>query len=128
MAFPLRSTPYKLIPMVLVMGMIFFLSHQSGERLYSPPLMHSDKLAHMAVYGLLAASVLFGFSPAKEKASPLTLPLFALVVSTLYGITDEFHQTFIPLRDASFLDLVADFSGALLVCILWLWRQNKKTS
>ena len=37
-----------------------------------------------------------------------------MILTVLYGISDEFHQSFVPSRDASVLDVLADLAGALL--------------
>ena len=41
----------RIVPMIFVMGTIFFLSHQPGDQLSLPPLPGLDKLAHLAAYG-----------------------------------------------------------------------------
>jgi VanZ family protein len=44
----------------------------------------------------------------------------------LFGISDEFHQAFIPGRVVSAWDVAADSFGALLVVCLW-YRQTGKS-
>ncbi|MBN2251052.1 MAG: VanZ family protein [Candidatus Altiarchaeota archaeon] len=36
----------------------------------------------------------------------------AIIAATIYGLTDEIHQSFVPNRDCSIIDLSADFLGA----------------
>jgi VanZ family protein len=43
-------------------------------------------------------------------------------------MSDEFHQSFIPGRWVSIFDLLADLTGAMLVCALWLWNPNFRLS
>ena len=43
---------------------------------------------------------------------------FSILIGTLYGITDEFHQTFVPHRSASLMDLCANFLGLLFAQFL----------
>lgn len=38
--------------------------------------------------------------------------LLAFALAGLYGITDEIHQAFVPGRDPSGLDFLADLSGS----------------
>jgi VanZ family protein len=44
---------------------------------------------------------------------------FPFLLTVFYGATDEYHQSFVPTRDASFLDLAADAIGGLLG-IVWI--------
>ena len=37
-----------------------------------------------------------------------------MALASLYGATDEFHQSFVPGRDSDVLDWVADTLGAAL--------------
>ena len=48
------------------------------------------------------------------------MALETVVFCLVYGMTDEFHQSFIPQRSVSGLDLLADLVGAMLVCGIWL--------
>ncbi len=113
----------RMVPMLIVMGTIFFLSHQPGDALYMPPLPWFDKAAHLAIYALLAISVLYGFSPWLEDKKFPTVTLLVGLFCVLYGISDEFHQSFIPGRFVSVGDVAADGAGALLACCAWfLWR------
>lgn len=82
-----------------------------------------DKLVHAAIFGLLAVLLL----RALENWPKTLLWRFALtlLISTLYGISDEWHQSFVPGRDADPLDALADFTGALLsLRVLW-WRAQR---
>ena len=118
---------YRLVPMIVVMGTIFFLSHQPGDSLYVLPVPGFDKLAHMAIYGALAAAVLYAFHSAKNKSkdSAVSLVLVTVCICILYGIGDEYHQSFIPGRFASFADILADALGAVVVTAIWfLWNRR----
>ena len=75
--------------------------------------------------GLLAVTVLFALSDKQKSTRPRQMMLLTVVFCLLYGISDEFHQTFIPGRTASVYDLIADGGGAALVCMLWgKWRHK----
>lgn len=109
------------LPMVSVMGSIFFLSHQPGTalRLSVPP--GADKLGHAVLYALLAGTALFALLPVPPQRN-LRTGILVVLVCFLYGISDEVHQAFVPGREASFGDLLADVAGAAIVVALWLRR------
>ncbi len=115
----------RMVPMAFIMGTIFFLSHQPGDQLSLPPLPEADKWAHLAAYGVLAATVLFAFNDRQKSTRPRLVILLTVVFCILYGISDEFHQTFIAGRTASIYDLLADGCGAAMACVIWLkWRHK----
>lgn len=106
-----------LLPLA-VMALIFVLSHQAGEEL--PPFFpFFDKIAHFSIYGLLAATVIGACRP-EMRRRPGAVVLGTVLCCLVYGIFDEFHQSFIPGRSPSLADVVADFFGALTVALAWL--------
>ena len=105
--------------MTLVMGTIFFLSHQSGDSFNLPTFSGADKLAHLLIYGILALSVLW-FHGKNGLNKPGWTVVLTVLFCLFYGISDEYHQSFIALRSVSGLDLLADTAGALCVSLVWL--------
>jgi len=105
--------------MAFVMGTIFFLSHQSGDSLSLPFFPGADKLAHMSAYGVLALSVLWFFGK-EGLENPGRTTFLTVLFCLLYGMGDEFHQSFIPLRSVSIFDLLADTAGACCVSLIWV--------
>ena len=100
------------IALFLYCGLIFYLSHQST---IPTPLLfnHQDKLIHATAYalmGLLVWRVLTYNLKVK-----LWLVLFSLLFCSLYGFSDEYHQSFIDGRDADVWDWFADTIGAGLM-------------
>jgi VanZ family protein len=114
------------------MGCIFYLSHQPGLDL--PPLFpQQDKLLHFAVYGVLA-TFLLGALPAPLSGYSRAQVLLAAGVASLYGISDEFHQSFVPGRQPDVFDWLADSAGALVAAVLmaqlsrWLLQKRNRTA
>lgn len=111
-----------MVPMLLVMGTIFYLSSQSFTN--APKLFPgADKLIHLTLYAILGTTVLFAQSSETRK-KPLKSGLWVVAVVTLYGISDEFHQSFVPGRQPDILDLAADSFGAVLVSLFWYFKQR----
>lgn len=114
-----------LLPMALAMGGIFFLSHQPGDEISLELFFGVDKVAHAFAYGVLAATVLLALPSRWRTTMPLHAALLAWAVCLLFGLSDEFHQSFVPGREASLGDLVADAFGAALVCGGWFIRMKR---
>lgn len=65
--------------------------------------------AHVFVYGALAAAWAYALGP------DVMTPRRAIMYCTAYGIVDELHQSFVPGRTSSVLDVLADVVGAVTV-------------
>lgn len=95
-------------------GLIFYLSSQPHpeEDLPSFVGLFSDKVLHGIEYavlgGLCYRALRWGTN---ESWGSAALPL-AVLFASLYGISDEVHQSFVPFRESSWLDWVADTIGA----------------
>ncbi len=122
------TTALRMVPMAMAMGAIFFLSHQPGDSFSLPSLPGIDKLAHMFVYGVLAATVLFAFGGRGGKQKEMSawrVMLFTVAFCFVYGLSDEFHQSFVPGRCPSGYDMIADCVGAAMTCAFWArWRER----
>lgn len=100
-------------PAALYAAVIFALSSQPNPLPFLPPeLLLQDKLLHSLAYAILGALLVPGFRGV--GFSPRSAFLLAVGLASLYGATDEFHQSFVPGRSADVLDWVADTLGAAL--------------
>jgi VanZ family protein len=97
------------------MACLFYLSNQ--PTLQVPPLFeHQDKMMHFVAYGLLGLLFLGTMSPLATGYSTAQAGWSTLLAS-LYGISDEFHQSFVPGRNPDVVDWAADTAGALLMTL-----------
>lgn len=98
------------------MALLFLLSHQPA--LPTPQLFaHQDKLFHAVAYGVLGA-LLLAAQRAPASGYRRQQVLLGTAIASLYGISDEFHQYFIPGRQTDVLDWLADTLGALTAASL----------
>ena len=75
-----------------------------------------DDMLHMAMYAML------GFTWCWALRCPALFSIgagLAWGISTLYGISDEIHQTFVPYRTGELRECVDDGIGAVLGLIAW---------
>lgn len=81
-----------------------------------PEFAMKDKVIHALVYCVFGLLLFRSFSTAGKPA--LRAVLVALAVGIAYGALDEFHQYFVPGRDCSFYDFVADGAGMGLAVVV----------
>lgn len=110
-----------IVPLVLWLGLIFFLSHQPTlldveEQLGSLGEKILYKSAHVLAYAVTAWLWWRLLSP-ERRVTPTSL-WAAFILTTLYGVSDEIHQSFVPGRHARLADVLFDASGALITIIL----------
>jgi len=95
-------------------SLIFWLSSKSA--LSTPMLfIHQDKLHHLGAYFIMGILAWRFFNDYLQK--PWQVFILSLCFCSLYGISDEFHQSYVPNREADVLDWVADTLGALMALI-----------
>lgn len=96
-------------------GLIFWLSDQ--ERLPMPTSFEfQDKFLHTGAYWLMA--ILSWRALRHLGWSAKTLGLISFGFCSLYGLSDEWHQSFVPGRESSGADWLADSLGAALAVLL----------
>jgi VanZ family protein len=90
-----------------------------------------DKVVHFLIYGLLA-TLTVRIRPGRGFA------ILAVLAASLFGVSDEWHQSFTPGRSVELADWAADTSGAALAvflyvrwsryrrCLEWTMRRNRR--
>jgi VanZ family protein len=99
------------LPVIAVCALIFTLS--SFSQLPSPPSGVTDKHEHFTIYFILGLTLVRALSGGRLTGVTLRTVLIAALLASLYGVSDEFHQSFVPGRDSSALDWVADTTGGI---------------
>jgi VanZ family protein len=100
------------------MGLIFWFSSQSvlidfdGQA--TQKIAH--KSAHVVVYAALAWLWWRALAPERRFTWPVLLS--ALLLTILYGISDEIHQRFVPGRHGRVADVLFDAAGGLAMILL----------
>lgn len=99
--------------------MIFAASHRPDLRVSQDDALDFvlRKLAHLAVFGILAILIARAIQP----GAPWTYPVLALAWSgTLaWAVSDEWHQTFVAGRVGHPSDVAIDMTGATIALVGW---------
>jgi VanZ family protein len=108
------------LPVLLYVTVIVTLSSQPNLQvpLHFP---NADKLFHASEYfglGVLLARALRGSLPTGRV---LWAAMAALGLGVLIGASDEFYQSFVPGRDSSIYDLLADTVGCAVAQFAFIW-------
>lgn len=77
------------------------------------------KTAHIAEYGIFA--VLLYRALRSEGIDKIKAGMWVIVIAAIYGLTDEFHQSFTPGRGPTVRDAVFDTIGATTAIIV-IWK------
>lgn len=111
------------------MGLIFIMSAR-------PQLPHAPnpwldlllkKGGHMLAYGILAwlyLRALRGRFQDERMLYVVILYAVSIGLAVAYGLSDEYHQTFVPGRNGNLLDVAIDGVGACAAMLLD-WRRRK---
>ena len=91
-----------------------------------PSFPLKDKVLHMAAYGALA---LLFYRACRAtwpgRLSPAQLLVLSVCFATLFGISDEIHQSFVAARQADAMDGVADFAGSIVGALVYLLMTSR---
>jgi VanZ family protein len=99
--------------------LIFILSSHPIPPGFVPRLPYFDKLVHFLAYGLLAVLLFRALWPDESRPIPLWLLVLGVVLATVYGAAEEFHQNLVPTRECDWLDMAANGAGAAVAAAAW---------
>jgi VanZ family protein len=98
------------LPVVAYMAMLFALSSRST--LPTPPEGISYYHVHGAAYAGLAALAARATAGGLHNVSRRAMAL-AILIASLYGVSDEYHQMFVHGRTFDVFDMLADVAGSI---------------
>ncbi|MFH2063752.1 MAG: VanZ family protein [Pseudomonadota bacterium] len=107
------------MPVIMLCILIFYHSSQPYPESI-PPIPFLDKLIHFLVYGLLGALFFRAIrNRDNRRHGRIRLIIMGIMSASLYGITDEIHQSFIPERVADIYDVMTDILGSSAGVLLY---------
>jgi VanZ family protein len=96
-------------PALVYMGLIYYLSSLSHPP--SALVIAPDYVLHGVEYFVLYVLVFLAMHEGLHRYPGRGSFWVPAVFAVLYGMLDEYHQKFVPNRDASIRDLLADMVG-----------------
>jgi VanZ family protein len=132
------------IPVILMMAVIFWMSSGTfssdntsrfivpvihflfpGMQEASVELLHGlvRKAGHLTEYFILSFLLFRAFRGPSSKRWSLRWAVSAALVSAVYAFSDEFHQSFVSTRTASFIDVGIDTAGGIIAQIVIACRK-----
>jgi VanZ family protein len=140
-----QSRLWRYAPLILWMAVIFFASTSefstSNTALLIQPMLRwlfphiSDerialfhflvrKAGHFTEYAILGLLAARAFSASSRTALRHSWFLAALILVSVYALSDEYHQSFVPSRTPSIYDSFIDIAGGL-AALAW-WRVKRR--
>ena len=115
------------LPAIVWAFVIFLLSSIPATRLPRFAHLFNDKFVHASIFFVLGLFIYLALEP---KIRPASFDWRRLIIATsaviLYGVSDEFHQGFVPGRTVDVFDAAADSLGGFLSALVILAREGWK--
>lgn len=112
---------------IAYMGAIIYLSHLPGSDIDLPMIPYIDKLYHGLEYAILTGLIVLSFLiETRYTIKQIFFPV--LVFISLFALSDEIHQYFVPGRSSSGYDLLADIAGCIFVLILFRYMKFRRSN
>jgi hypothetical protein len=112
-------------PPLAWMAVIFAASSISD--IPEPPGGFTAPVGHFAEYAVLSLLLVRALTGNRWADVTWRVALVSVLVSTAYGISDEWHQSFVPGREPDLLDVLIDATGASTAAgAAWAWGIIKR--
>jgi VanZ family protein len=97
-------------------------SYPSSEDI--PLIPYFDKVLHFAAYAFLGGLLLRALKTLPIKDNIRLAIILSITLSSLYGISDEIHQYYVPYRNADIMDVLADILGSIFGVYIYQSGRN----
>ncbi len=112
-------------PVLFYSGIIFFASSLPAVK--SPfEIKHLDKAIHIVEYIPFGILLSRAFFHAQGDSSKRILLGYVILASFLYGLSDEYHQSFVAGRESTVVDAFADTVGGMIGAYIYFYVAARK--
>lgn len=112
-------------PVLAYAGLIFLLSSVPQFPDVFPSFAGFDKVAHFSEYYLFGCLICRWLLAERNRFANRHAVLLAILIGTFYGISDEWHQSFVPGRDASLWDALTDALAVVSAAATFPWIMRR---
>lgn len=114
----MKKILFKWLPVICWSVLIFYLCSRPLPQI-DIGISHIDLVAHTFFYSMFAILLGRAFE-LRGKNNKVKFAFLVVLVSTLFGLFIEWYQSYIPGRDASVLDGIANLGGAIIGVFIYL--------
>jgi VanZ family protein len=113
------------LPPILLMFIIFIFSSMSSIPQVNDTYLDTvlKKLGHMLGYGLLMISWIRALNR-NHPPNNYKVYIYSFILTFIYAISDEWHQSYVPFRHPSDIDITIDCFGAIIGGFLYFRYMN----
>lgn len=104
---------------VLLYCLIIFFQSSFPTITELPEIPYSDKIIHFFGYAFLGLLLLRGFTHSRFSTYYKSIIIGSILLTGLYGASDELHQHYIPYRSSDFWDILFDLLGGVFGVLLY---------
>ena len=109
------------------MIVLFMLSTLPGNDPFLNSVHLSDKAEHFIAYFVLGITFCIWIPSKTWFKRTLICGIFVVLLCTIFGASDEYHQTFVPGRSGDLYDLAVDSTGGVVAAFTYfLFLKLKK--
>lgn len=109
---------------LLLAILIFYISSKSFEKgAPLPEFPLKSLLYHLLIFFLFSFFLLISMAKGNKRKNLLIIG--AIIIGVLYGVSDEFHQLFVPNRACTFEDILTDSIGVLSAGVLYVVKLRR---
>ncbi len=112
-----KKTLY-ILPVLTALG-IFLMSSLNFNNSIDLQISFFDKIAHIIIYFLLTGTILLAFIPNLHNKTTFFIISITFIIASIYALSDEIHQYFVPYRNFDLNDWLADIIGIIISLLLY---------
>ena len=112
-------------PVLLWATLIFSFSSIKVSALPHVNIYHIDKIAHFLEFFIFAVLLSSALKETSPRWFPVKILVISAIIASLYGLMDEYHQSFVLYRTPDFFDFVSDALGAIIGAVVFMNRTKK---